>query len=531
MLWLNSNLFCRNRNFVHMTDYKATSNTKNLISKVVFMIVNILATMVVTSLVVKKLGNIANGYNQMANDFVSYVAILSIALNSMASRFITMSYYKNDNDEINKYYNSVLYGNLVFAAVSAFLFVIITLNLNNIISIPSTMIIDVKLLFAIMFANFVVNLCFTPYSVATFIKNRIDLDSFRNIEGILIKTAIVVFSFYLFEPKIWYVSLGILAATVYCAFRNVHYTHVLVPEVTLFQKKYFDWECIKQLLSSGMWNSFTSIGAMFLCGLDLIIANQFISHAAMGILSVSKILPKFVFVGMANIASVFTPGVMIEYAKKDKNAMVRVMNISIKLNSLLSIIIEVGVIVFSARLYMLWLPSQDAYLLQKLSAVAILGYIVLMPFEVLWMAFTATNKVRISSIYLFVEAVITISVVIGSMYFVHDDITKIFIVASTSSLMELIRGFIFLPFVSAKILDIPTITFYKPLVKVFFAFVISLFVSISLNNFIQTNNWFIFISLAVSSAICTMATCSVVLFNREERKNIISSMKEKIKNG
>ena len=120
-----------------------TSNTKNLVTKMVSMVVNLLATMIITSLVVEKLGNVANGYNQMANDFVSYVAILSIALNSMACRFITMSYYKKDNNEINIYYNSVLFGDLILAGIISVPLIVFTFKLNQVINIPSGLVYDV----------------------------------------------------------------------------------------------------------------------------------------------------------------------------------------------------------------------------------------------------------------------------------------------------------------------------------------------------------------------------------------------------
>ena len=145
--------------------------------------------------------------------------------------------------------------------------------------------------------------------------------------------------------------------------------------------------------------------------------------------------------------------------------------------------------------------------------------------------FTATNKVKISSIYLFIEAVITISIVIVSMFFVQNDIVKVFIVAGTSTVMETIRGFIFLPLVSAKLLDVSKSTFYKPLCKVILAFVLSLFVSIFINNITLSNNWFIFVAMATLSAIGSFIVSFVVLFNREERHSYIEILMRRVKNG
>ena len=48
---------------------------------------------VLTPIVLAKLGDEAYGFVGLVNNFVSYVSIVTGALNSMASRFITVSYH------------------------------------------------------------------------------------------------------------------------------------------------------------------------------------------------------------------------------------------------------------------------------------------------------------------------------------------------------------------------------------------------------------------------------------------------------
>lgn len=49
---------------------------------------------VLTPIVLQKLGDEAYGFVGLVNNFVSYVAIITAALNAMASRFITVSYHE-----------------------------------------------------------------------------------------------------------------------------------------------------------------------------------------------------------------------------------------------------------------------------------------------------------------------------------------------------------------------------------------------------------------------------------------------------
>mgnify|MGYP003308505117 CR=1 FL=1 len=59
----------------------------------------------ITPTVIDKLGAEAQGFVTMANNFVSYAAIMAMALNSMAGRFITVKIHQNDHDLIcSKYF-------------------------------------------------------------------------------------------------------------------------------------------------------------------------------------------------------------------------------------------------------------------------------------------------------------------------------------------------------------------------------------------------------------------------------------------
>ena len=59
----------------------------------------------------------ANGFVSLAGNFLGYATIVTMALNSMAGRFITISIHQEDYDETNKYMSSVFAANLLSSAV------------------------------------------------------------------------------------------------------------------------------------------------------------------------------------------------------------------------------------------------------------------------------------------------------------------------------------------------------------------------------------------------------------------------------
>ena len=52
--------------------------------------------------IISNVGMDAYGFVTLANNFVMYASLITIALNSMASRFITVELYRNNKEEANE---------------------------------------------------------------------------------------------------------------------------------------------------------------------------------------------------------------------------------------------------------------------------------------------------------------------------------------------------------------------------------------------------------------------------------------------
>ena len=67
--------------------------------------------------IVRTIGVEANGFITLANNFVSYTSLITIALNSMIGRFVTISLTEKKTDDANRYFTSALFANGSIAAV------------------------------------------------------------------------------------------------------------------------------------------------------------------------------------------------------------------------------------------------------------------------------------------------------------------------------------------------------------------------------------------------------------------------------
>lgn len=503
--------------------------TKNLVFKIISLGVTFIVTILITRIIVNTIGSEVNGYYSLANDFVNYAMILSIALNSMGNRFITIAFYKDDVNDVNSYFNSIFFANIFLGITVAVPMMGVVWKLDALINISSELIVDVKILFALMFANFIIIIVSSVFSVATFIKNRVDLDSLRIIESYGLRIVLLLLFFKIFTPRIYFLGIAVLISNIYIFCVNICYVKKLTPEIRIFDLKYFTIQKLKEVISSGIWNSFTRIGAVLLNGLDLLIANLYVSSTAMGVLSVSKTFPKLILSSMSGFASAFTPKITIEYAKNNLDGCLKAIEKSVNLCAVVSIAIQSVLIVAGKDIYVIWVPAQDSNRLYVLSTIATLGFLIIMPFECLYTVFTVTNKIKVSSIYLFLEAVATIVIVLISMNVVKDEFTKLCVIAGVSSIAEIIRGVLFLPLYSAYCLNIKKTYFYQPMIKIFVANVFVILAGMLVCNFISIDRLIGLVIKCLVIGCLSLTTWYFIVLSETEKIEYVSIFRRYLK--
>lgn len=160
----------------------------------------------------KEVGSDAYGFIGLANNFVQYATIVTTALNSISGRFISIAYHKGDVEKSSKIFSSVLVADLFLAAVMLILSSIFVCFLDTVLNIPSNLVSGVKITFAFAFLTFVVSTVTAIFTTAAFVKNRIDINSIRDIISNLIKVALIVLLFAIFLHSFTLLPLQVLEA-------------------------------------------------------------------------------------------------------------------------------------------------------------------------------------------------------------------------------------------------------------------------------------------------------------------------------
>ena len=85
----------------------------NLSSGILTMIIQLIVNFFLSSYIVRTLGEEANGFTQLANNFVTYATLITLAFNSMSGRFISVSYHQKQKKEVIRYYSTTYICNII----------------------------------------------------------------------------------------------------------------------------------------------------------------------------------------------------------------------------------------------------------------------------------------------------------------------------------------------------------------------------------------------------------------------------------
>lgn len=110
----------------------------NLVASLVNFAVNMGIGFVITPFIVGRVGAEAYGFAGLANTMVGYATLFTIALNSVAGRFITVAYHQGNKRKADTYFSSTLAANLVMTLILTVVAVPLIVNLEHVIHISPT---------------------------------------------------------------------------------------------------------------------------------------------------------------------------------------------------------------------------------------------------------------------------------------------------------------------------------------------------------------------------------------------------------
>ena len=483
--------------------------------------VSFIISFFISPLIVKTVGKETYGFLGVANNFTSYVMIVTVALNSLAGRFVSVNYHQNKKNDTEQYFTSVFFANLfivLFLLVPAIVF---TLNVDKFLNVPAQSILDVKLTFGLVFLGFFVNLASSIFSVATFVVNKIYLSSIRTIEANIIRLIVLGVSFIIFKPSIVYVALALLVYYCFVAFTNYQYTKRLIPDIRI-KRAFFNIHKVFELIVSGCWSSITALSNVLLEGLDLLISNLMIDASAMGTVSIVKTVPNMINQCLGSVLSVFTPQLTISYAKGDIRGMLSYLEYACKVVALIMALPVAFLIAFGKSFFSLWMPTENANTLWVLSVMSMGGLVFAGAVVIMHNMFTVTNRLKVPALATLVTGVLN---TIAVFTLLNTTSLGIYAVVSVSSVLALGRNLLVnIPY-SAKCVGVSPAKFYKIAFRSFLFVVISTVIGSIIDCFGNPTSWSLLILYAIAMCALSISVEFLLFFSKEEKNSLIIMIK------
>ena len=499
----------------------------NLIAQIVVIGVNLAISFFFVPYATEVIGESSYGFVGLANDFVGYAQLITVALNSMASRFIAIKMYEKKYDEANKYYSSVVISNLAMSAVLFVVGGIFIIFIDRFIEVPVKLLTDVRILFAFVFLNFIVTIITSTFSISTFVTNKLYLTSIRTVIAQLLRIVFLFIALSFLRPSVYYIGVAALISSVYLGICHYRYSRTLIPELQISRKD-FDFSYIKTLISSGIWNTFSKLSSILSNGLDLLITNVFVGAGPMSVVSISKSLSRIILNAIGQISSIFVPDLTNKYALGEYDEMKKQLLFSVRLLSVFSVIPITILFSYGKIFYTLWVPSQDASLLYHLTCISVLAMCLSLPLEPLWNIFTVTNKVKYTSSYLFVNSALTLLIVFLLITHTNSDVTKMFIVVSVSVCFSIVRNLTFLPVFGAWCIKSPLTTFYPSIFRNVLSICVNTAITIGIRSMFKIDSWLSLFVAVMVTAVYTLVIGTFIVTTREDRENVLNKIKAKI---
>lgn len=496
----------------------------NLIANVAAYSVNIIISFFMTPYLIRVLGKEAYSFYPIANNFVQYMGIITVALNSMASRFITIELAKGNDYKANVYFSSVFYANIILSAVLLIVMTGVVIFLDQLLDIPLELVVSVRILFILIFVSMLVNIITSVFGIATFAKNRIDLRSLGDVIHSILKLVLYIGLFYVVVPDIIYVGVISVVLALVTFLINALYTKKLLPGVCI-KKSLFEFNAVKEILFSGVWNSVNQIGSILMFSLSIVYCNVLIGVEAGGEYAIIQTIPNFINGIISTMAAVFIPSLTRTYATKTTTELVREVKTSQKIMGMITNIPIVVFMVIGIDFYQLWVPGENALRLHVLTLLTIFHLLFI---GVTWTIVnlnTVLNKVKVPALYLLGSGIINFFLV---MLLVKHTSLGIYAVPLSSAIILFVWAAFFIPIYPCRVMKVPWNTFYGTICKMLLSSAILLGVTFALRQLLpQCISWFALIGFCAMMGCLGIIINMFVVMNKADRNRMLRFLKRK----
>lgn len=471
---------------------------------------------VLTPYITSTIGIEAYGFVSIAKTAVSYADIAMTALTAFVVRYISISYHEGNIKESNLYYSSSVQACFVLALILFSAAGLIITHLENVLIIPDALVQPVKILFFVIFLNFVVATMNVPLGVYGYIKNRLDITGTIKIVGYILEVVLLYGLFRLLPAEVWYVGLGSLSASLVAMVCNFFAIKRYTPEL-VYKRSNVALSKIKDLAKNGVWNSLNALGNVLNSGLDLVVSNLMLSGTATGQLAVSKTIGTMFQTVFMVVSQPFQPQMLKSYATGTIEEFLASLKKAMIVCGWFANVAFSGFVALGVLYFKLWLPAENTKLLYYLTILTVITYVTDGVLQPVYYISTLTVKNKIPC---WVTIIGGLCNVFGMCVLIQNTGFGVYAVALTTAIIMIAINLIFNPLYAAWCLKIKSREIYKVLVRDLISCAVMIIVFKKIERTMMPSTWVGLIVVALVMCVVALPIHMICMYNVKEIRNL-----------
>lgn len=336
---------------------------RNTMMLYIRMIASMLVSLYTSRIVLRVLGATDFGIFGVVGGVVAMFGFLNTSLAGATSRFLAFELGRGDRDRLSRTFCMAFYEHLAIAVLVMIICETFGIwFLNNKLVIPPERLPAANWVLQLSILSMMVSVTQVPYNSSIIAHEKMDVYAYVELANVFLRLLIVfLLKFILFDKLILYAVLTLCVSIAiaftyrfYCA-RNFEECRVRIM---------WDAPLLKSMLSFSGWDLYGNMSVMARTqGVNMLI-NVFFGPVANAASSIVTSVQGAVMGFANNVLTAVKPQIIKYYAREETDNMLRLVSNTVRLNSLILMLINVPLIVELAYVIRIWLGEIPAYVLE-----------------------------------------------------------------------------------------------------------------------------------------------------------------------
>jgi O-antigen/teichoic acid export membrane protein len=432
---------------------------RNTFANLLFFFFNAGTSLYMVPFQIAHLGLARYGMVGVANAFVSYLQVLTVALVGPTFRFVTVSLAKGDRDEANSYLNTHLVASIYFIAILLPVSAVLSYFTPDLLRIPPGEEANTRVLFFLVYASFMLALAGAPFQVPTYVKQRFDIRNYLDITNQVFRYSTWIILFAVIAPQLWQIGLGYVLGAGIALMGTIAVVRKMMPELCP-RLKGFDRRKFIEMVRMGKWVGLEQLGSMLYWSTDMIVINLMLGPASAGRYSTIWLFALMLRAVVSMMANMVSPTTIAAYARQEWDTVLTNLARAVKFMSL-GLAVPLGVFSGLAVPFLTWWLGPSFTPLYILVWLMISHQVINSAIEPVGAIPLAANKVTAPCVATIAGGVLKVVLSIALIKCTHWGVVS---VAVAGLITFTLRNLVFAPVYAGRILSKSSWRVYRALV-------------------------------------------------------------------